>query len=320
MKIIKASEPILISQIKAQIFGQPGCGKTSFALTAEKPLLLDFDKGAHRAVNRADTLEVTTWADVVELLGSKDDLSGYRTLVCDTGGKMLDFLGAHIISENGKLANAGGALTLQGYGVRKAYFQNFLMRVGLLGLDIIIVSHDKEKDQDEVTKVRPDVGGSSYADIMKDIDLCGYMEIIKGKRIIDFNPTERSIGKNCAGFPQMEVDKVTMAELFAKAKEVLNMRNAANVEVLGQIDEFKAKIATIASLDDATLFLDTVKSISEEVVKQQVRKLLSAKTMALGFKYSAEAGGYIMRPEETPAAPEPVNPPAAVEPAAPVAQ
>lgn len=288
MKIIKASEPILISQIKAQVFGAPGSGKTSFALTAEKPLLLDFDKGSHRAIVRADTLQIDSWSDVLELLDSKADLSAYRTLVCDTSGKLLDLLGQAIIAENGKMANAGGALTLQGYGVRKAYFKAFLDRALMLGLDIVLVAHDKEDKVDDVLKVRPDVGGSSYADVMKEIDLCGYMEIVKGKRTIDFNPSERAIGKNCAGFPQMEVDKITMADIIADTKKVLNERNKANVEVMAEIDELRNKVAMIKTADDANMFLSTMKEVKEDIVKQQIRKVLGAKTIELGLVFDAD--------------------------------
>lgn len=297
MKIIKATEPILITQIKALIFGQPGAGKSSLVLTAEKCLLLDFDRGSYRAVNRADTLEINQWTDVVDLLNSPEDLKPYRTLVIDTAGKCLDLLALHIISENGKLATNGGALTLQGYGVRKAYFKTFLDRACALGLDVIMVAHDKEEKIEDNVKVRPDVGGSSYADIMKEIDLCGYVEIVKGKRTLDFNPSERAIGKNCAGFLPMEADKITMAQLIIDAKSILNKRNSANIEVFGEVEELKGKVANINTLDDANAFLAVMKGVSTDVVKQQIRRVLTARTQELGFVFDAiNTQQFILKP------------------------
>lgn len=294
MKILKASEAIVVSQIKAQIFGAPGSGKTSFALSAEAPLLLDFDMGAHRAIRRADTMVINDWTDVMGLLTSKDDLAGYKTIVCDTVGKQLDMLGRHIISENGRLATTGGALTQQGYGVRKAHYYSFLQNVLALGLDIVLVSHDREKDVDEVTKVRPDVSGSTYSDIMKEMDLCGYMEIVKGKRMIDFNPSERSIGKNCAGFPQMEVtDNLTMASLISETKKIINKRNEASADIIAEIDQWKAKIAEIKTGEDAMKVVSDVKTVESDTIKQQVRKLLADKTTSLGLKYDATAKSYV---------------------------
>lgn len=296
MKIKKASEPILISQIKALLFGQPGAGKSSLALTAEKPLLLDFDKGSYRAVVRADTVEINQWTDVVDLLDSKEELKEYRTLVVDTAGKCLDMLALHIISENSKLAGSGGALTLQGYGVRKAYFKTFLDRACDLGLDVVLVAHDKEEKIEDAMKVRPDVGGSSYADIMKEIDLCGYVEIVKGVRTLNFNPSERAIGKNCAGFPPMKSDSVTMAGLIAEAKRILNERNAANTEVLVEIEELKTKVANIKTIDDANAFLTVMEGIETDIIKQQIRKVLTAKTIELGLKYDVGTSGFIVKP------------------------
>lgn len=297
MKIIKACEPILISQIKAQLFGQPGVGKTSFALTADSPLMLDFDKGAHRAIVRADTLEINAWSDVMGLFKSKDDLVGYKTLVCDTSGKLLDMLGMHLISENGKLATTGGALTLQGYGVRKAHFQSFLAQAGMLGLDIVLVAHDKEEKVEDTMKVRPDVGGSSYADIMKDVDLCGYMEIIKDKRTLNFNPSERAIGKNCAGFPPMEINgKITMSHIISETKKILNKRNEASADVIAEIEQWKTKISEVKTGEDAMKIVESVAKVQSDTVKQQIRKLLSDKTLSLGLKYDGVAKTYVTQP------------------------
>lgn len=296
MKIIKASEPILISQIKALLFGQPGSSKTSLALTAEKPLLLDFDKGAYRAIHRADTLEIESWPDVLELINFPEALRPYRTLIIDTAGKCLDLLGTHIINENGKLATGGGALSLQGYGVRKAAFKAFLDKVCGFGLDVILVAHDKEEKIEDVMKVRPDVGGSSYADIMKEIDLCGYVEIVKGKRTLNFNPSERAIGKNCAGFPPMAADSVTMAELITDAKKILNQRNEGNVKAIQEVEKLKAEVAAITTIEQANAFIGTMKGITEEIIKQQIRRVMGARVIELGFAYDPNTAAYIVKP------------------------
>jgi hypothetical protein len=303
MKIIKAAEPILINQIKVLLFGQPGCRKSSTAITASRPLLLDYDKGAHRAYGRADRLKIESWSDTLELLNNPDELKDYDTIICDTVGKQLDMLGAHLISENGKLATAGGALTLQGYGVRKANFQNFLNRVVLMGKDIILIAHDKEEKIEDTMKVRPEVSGSSYSDIMKEIDLCGYMETVKGNTMLNFNPSERAIGKNCAGFDLMDLTdgKITMAHIIADAKRILNKRNEASADIIAEVEAWKAKIADVKSGDDAMKIVASVATVESDTVKQQIRKLLSDKTVSLGLKYDSVAKTYVPK-EETPAA------------------
>src|SRR5690606_38238567 len=49
LKITKASDPLTVEQLIVCIYGPPGLGKTTLGFSARKPLLLDFDRGAHRA-------------------------------------------------------------------------------------------------------------------------------------------------------------------------------------------------------------------------------------------------------------------------------
>lgn len=295
MKIIRASEPIIVLSVKVLLFGQPGCRKTSTAITANKPIHFDYDKGAHRAFGRADRLGMETWSDTLEAINSPDGLSEYDTVILDTVGKLLDMLGAHLISENGKLATAGGALTLQGYGVRKANFQHFLNRLVAMGKDVVLICHDREEKIEDTMKVRPEVSGSSYSDIMKEIDLCGYMETVKGRTMLNFNPSERAIGKNCAGFELMDLTdgKITMAHIIADAKKILNKRNEASAEVIAEIEVWKGKVEAVIDIPTANALVVYARSITSDTVKAQLLKLLSAKVLSLNLKYDKEAKSYV---------------------------
>lgn len=79
------------------IYGQAGMGKSTVALSAPKPLLLDFDNGVKRMnmahLENIDTVQVTSWSDVQQVL--QEDLSAYQTIVVDTIGKMMDFIITH---------------------------------------------------------------------------------------------------------------------------------------------------------------------------------------------------------------------------------
>ena len=65
IKIVKAQTQ-KVDNIKAVLYGFPNSGKTTLALSAEKPLLIDFDKGSYRAGNKADKdiVQIGSWSDI----------------------------------------------------------------------------------------------------------------------------------------------------------------------------------------------------------------------------------------------------------------
>src|SRR4051812_48736900 len=98
LKIVRADEPLLVERVNMCLYSAPGLGKTSLAFTADDPLLLNFDKGAHRAAVRRDTVTVDSWKDVAAM--TKEDYEPYKTAIVDTAGRGLDFLTADIIAGN----------------------------------------------------------------------------------------------------------------------------------------------------------------------------------------------------------------------------
>ena len=85
LKIVSAAEPLPVETLVVTVYAEPGVGKTTLAFTAKKPLLLDFDKGARRAANRKDSVQIDAWADVAGL--DAETLSPYSTIVVDTVGR-----------------------------------------------------------------------------------------------------------------------------------------------------------------------------------------------------------------------------------------
>ena len=91
-KIKKKSEITLPQKVVGCIVGTPGIGKTTLALSAPKPLLLDCDNGIHRvqAEYRTDCVQVESYEDILDVL--QEDLSDYETIVIDTLGKLIEFM------------------------------------------------------------------------------------------------------------------------------------------------------------------------------------------------------------------------------------
>ncbi len=63
--IKKCNELVILTTVKMMIYGQAGMGKSTVALSAPNPLLLDFDNGVKRMnmahLENIDTVQVTSW-------------------------------------------------------------------------------------------------------------------------------------------------------------------------------------------------------------------------------------------------------------------
>ena len=106
--IKKPNELTVKNALSALIYGQPGMGKTTLALSSPQPLLLDFDGGVHRvnAAHRVDTVQISKWEEVDEVLTS-GEIAEYKTIVIDTAGKMLSFMDKYIMKNNPKNEESG---------------------------------------------------------------------------------------------------------------------------------------------------------------------------------------------------------------------
>lgn len=297
LHIIRSTDPLPMTTLVVTVYGQPGIGKTSLAFTAERPLMLDFDHGAHRSAFRKDSVRVDTWSDVANL--TPEDLAGYKTIVLDTAGRALDAITAHIGRTQPKLTSASGNLTLQGYGELKAVFLAWLKRVRQLGMDVVILAHDSEDKSGDDIIVRPDIQGGSKSELYKASDAIGYMyRPQRGQTVLDFNPSDRWIGKNCADLNPVPVpDFRERPDFFASV--VQDMKDRVNQLT----DEQKAAVAAVDAAREAYAGIDSVDGINAAVdalttdgknnpVLPQLKRLLAHRATELGLEWDRDARQY----------------------------
>lgn len=297
MKIIKAEEPLLVTSIKMLIYGEPGAGKTSLAFSAEKPLCLDFDRGAHRSAFRKDSVRVESWSEVAVI--NPADVSGYKTLVVDTVGRQLDMIAAHVIRNNRKLSTKAGNLTLQGYGELKAVFAQWVKMVEQLGLDLIFVAHNKEEKDGDSIIMRPDIQGSSYQEVFKVADALGYVRILNRKRTVDFEPTEQHVGKDTAKIGLVEVPNLHNVptfggDLISRIKDSINNASDAGKAATEAIEAYRLKLdgcQDLGKLNDIRL---SISSIDDDTVKSKSKELLVHKMHAMGAAWSKEKECFVI--------------------------
>ena len=283
------------------IYGQPGMGKSTLALSAPNPLLLDFDGGVHRvnAAHRVDTVQISKWEEVDEVLNSPE-IAEYQTIVIDTAGKMLSFMDKYIMQNNQKMKKADGTLSLQGYGVRKNMFINFVNQVSLLGKSVVFVAHEREEKNGDEKQIRPEIGGSSAGDLIKELDLVGYMEAIGKKRTISFNPCEKFYGKNTCNLPErLEVpaiinekgditgDNNLMTKIIQAYSAYQEKQNELTNDYEDLIDLIRSNIDAITDADSANATMEDILKMTH-IFDSKVRasQMINEKCKELGLKFN----------------------------------
>jgi hypothetical protein len=285
LKIVKSSEPIRVERLNVCIYSPPGLGKTSLAFTAEAPLLLDFDQGAHRAANRKDIVRIGAWTDVSEL--TRDDLEQYKTVVVDTAGRALDSLTADILRRNPK-AGSGGALTLKGFGTLKAEFVAWLKQLNSFGKDVILVAHSDEKQDGDNIIERLDVQGGSKSEIYKAADAMGRITMRDGRRTLIFSPTDAAFGKNPGCLDALEVphpdkDPAFLAGVIQTIKDRLNALTEEQIQAKLLLDKWRGSISTMQTAAD---FNKSLPDARNQPVA--IKAMFNAAAKAAGLTFDAE--------------------------------
>lgn len=313
MSLIKKPHQIQMqTTIKVLLYGQPGLRKSTFALSAPAPLLLDFDGGVSRidSHHHVDTVQIQSWQDCLDVL--KEDLSSYKTLVIDTAGKMLDYMAMWLIQRNPKLGKSNGALSLQGYGERKAEFNAFLKRVALMGKHLVFVAHEKEEKDGDQKIIRPEIGGSSGNDLVKELDLVGYMQSLGNKKTISFEPCEKFYGKNTCKLPavielvdtlRIEADGNSipvapnnqLAGIFEAYQKNLEARKEVAADYADLLEMIVGKIEAVEDAETANEVSDWARTFEGHIwdSKMQTALRLKERTKELGLTLDGATKKYV---------------------------
>lgn len=303
--IRKSTELNIPTNVKMMIYGQAGMGKSTVALSAPKPLLLDFDNGVKRMnmahLENIDTVQVTSWNDVQLVL--QEDLSVYQTIVVDTIGKMMDFIITYKCGTRQP--------SIRDWGGINAEFSWMTRTLSSLKKHIIFVAHrDTRKEGDDMVFI-PALREKSYNSIVTELDLLGYLEMKSERgvqrRTITFDPTSRNDGKNTCNLPSvMEVPTILdkngnpttkndfiSTRIIAPYLTMLQSKKAeqeAYNKVLSDITGRLELVADAASANDFIAHIDDFNHVGSSKMKASM--MLAAKAKELGLIFNKETKTY----------------------------
>ena len=306
MSLIKKSTELNIpTNVKMMLYGQAGFGKSTVALSAPMPLLLDFDNGVKRVndshLQSVDIVQVTSWNDMKVLMS--ENLSAYQSIVIDTIGKMMDFIISYKCGTRQPSIRDWGGINQE--------FSWFVRRLSDLNKNVIFVAHRDTRKEGEDTVFVPALREKSYNSIVTELDLLGYMEMRnengRVRRTITFDPTNRNDGKNTCNLPSvMEVPTIIDVQGKPTAKNdfiatriiapYLGMLQAKKVEqeaynkVLSDITGCLELVADAASANDFIAHIDDFNHVGSSKMKASM--MLAAKAKELGLIFNKETKTY----------------------------
>lgn len=291
------------------LYGAPGVGKTTLALSSPNPVLIDFDRGISRvkAYHRKPTIVCSTYEEVLKDIASPE-VAGFETVVIDTGGSFVSFLQDWAIRDNPAVnRQKNGAISLKGFGAVKQEFQRFTnMLRDAMNKNVIYVFHsDEQKDKDGNPQQRLLCEGAARNIVWQPCDFGGYVQMIGNTRAVSFTPTQEYFAKGCYGIegtreipsagPGVPNDFLTKLfeearknieaemEVFAPQKDQYDLAMQAAKKIIdaaGTLDEINAAVSSLQEIDHAL------------TSKKESAALLGAKAKELGFVWDKAEKAY----------------------------
>ncbi len=309
--MIKKPEEMTFSDKKFSmlLYGAPGVGKTTLALSAPDPIIIDFDRGMSRvkAQHRKTAIFCDTYEEVLNDIKSPE-VSDCQTLIIDTGGSFVTFLQDWAMRTNPTVnRQKNGAISLKGFGAVKSEFSRFTSMVkDVMNKNIIYVFHSQEQqDKDGNAQQRLMCEGAAKNIVWTPCDFGGYVQMIGDQRVICFSPEQEFFAKGCHGIngkytiPNLgDADSNDfLTRIFDKAKANIEAENEAFAPIREQYDKTMIQVQDIIeNIVDAETANAAVSSIPalEHVLtsEKEARAMLKARTDELGLKYT-KSGGYV---------------------------
>lgn len=291
------------------LYGPPGVGKTTLALSAPDPILIDFDRGLSRVKSQhRKTAILCNSYDEVLLDIQSPEMRDFQTIVVDTGGSFVTYLQDWVMRQNpSQNKQKNGAISLKGFGAVKQEFTRFTNYVkDTLDKNLIYVFHSQEQsDKDGNAQQRLMCEGAAKNIVWTPCDFGGYMQMIGDKRVVCFSPEQEFFAKGCHGIkghipvPELGTADVNdfITRLFAQARANIAAEAAAFEPIR---ENYEAVMAAVRDMINSVIDVETANEAATAIPqmdhaltsKKEAAAMLSAKTKELGLVWDKTAKSY----------------------------
>lgn len=258
------------------IYGPPGLGKTTTAMTASNPLLLDFEGGIHRAAYRKAVKPIEDWREILEI--NANDLKEFDTIIIDTAGACIQSIFRSLVHEKRSFATMHGAPAVNSYSPMGAIWSTFVSTLRSYKKNIIFIAHSKEeKKKEEIVQRIVMDGKSPLQVVMQCSDMIGYLHLINNKPVLSFDPTDDHFAKNPwriapLELPDIKTNKHYLADIIQEALHRLNTPTTAQVNAQANFEAAKALIENAKTPQDFTDLVLNTAIINTPILKGILHK------------------------------------------------
>lgn len=164
------------------VYSQPKVGKTSFAASFPRNLLMAFEKG-YNAIGGVRAVDINKWSDaklVLRQLEKPEAKAMYDTVTIDTTSIAWDLCEQFICAQAG-VQKINEIPWGQGYAQLTQEFESFLRRITMLGYGLILITHVDVRretvDNNEIEFYAPSLNKRCYPICNRIVDIIGYIGV-----------------------------------------------------------------------------------------------------------------------------------------------
>lgn len=293
--IKKAGEVTPNKKMVLDINGPPGVGKTTLALSALNPVLIDSDgKSEKTEIEHYAHVPIISFSTIPELKQDlqSDIVKDCDTIVLDTAGSLITYLSSYAIQVNPNNGLKDGiSLNRKGWGFVKNEFINLIDYFRItLNKHVIIICHVKETikkiDGEEDYWFEMDVPGSSSVFIEQKADLMCMMEMYGPTRTLGFSPTRHYKAKSAYGIKGI----INVPELKP------NDSNDFLTTLFSKIDNYRKSTAEKAKdiKDKYESVMKEVRSMVKDVKDQDSANKVMKDFKNIDFPYNSRRESWIL--------------------------